>query len=326
MGGNKSFICTIWGVNHKYMNALRQLENKCSVFFVALEWESAIHLQCYWTIKKDEGNKSFDWFRQNYFGDLSVIKSETITGEEVIEETEKKGGVWIKAAGGTKAANHEYIIRKLRKNGDRKSWSEIIYNKDIHEKEDKKDMLERAVEHLRDGWSYKKLMRSPDFIQTCSKHRGYLKEMERILQEPQPRSTYPHCVWLYGVTGAGKTAYAIDNGWTYFLTKNGKWFDGYLNQECVILDEYEKQKEKGTLCFLDLLLLMDRYQMQVEVKGGTVEFNPPHIIVTSSPPPWVLFADTEWAQIKRRLSACGGKAEGHEKEDWVWEFKTEQDP
>lgn len=326
MGGNKSFICTIWGVNHKYMNALRRLEPFCSVMYVALEWESSIHLQCFWTIKKEQGNKSYAWFRDNFFCDLSVIEKETTTGEETLEETEKKGGSWIQKAGGKKAANKEYIIRGLRKDGHPKSWSEVIYNKDLHEKEDQMSKLELAVEHLRDGWTYKTLMRDKEFIDVCCKYRGYLKEVATILQERPPRTDYPDCIWLYGVSGAGKTKYAIDNGWSYFIARNGKWFDGYLRQDCVILDEYEKQKEKGTMCFLDLLHYMDRYEIQVEVKGGTVEFNPPHIIVTSSPPPWTLFADTEWHQVKRRLRACGGKAEGHEHEDWVWEFKKDQDP
>lgn len=324
MGGNKSFICTIWGVNHKYLNAIRKLEPYCSVLYIALECESAYHLQCYWTIKKEQGNKSYDWFRDNFFSGLKVIKSEADTGEDCLEETRSGGGAWIKKAGGKKAANHEYIIRGLKKNGEPKSFSEILHNKDLHEKEDKRSKLQLAVDHLREGWSYKKLMRHPDYVDVCSGYRGYLREMERILQEPEPRSDYPNAIWLYGATGVGKTGYASQQGWSYFICKNGKWFDGYLNQDCVILDEYEKQHAKGTLCFVDLLHYLDRYDIQVEVKNGTAVFNPPNIIVTSSAPPWSIMADTEWEQVKRRLKACGGKAEGQS--DWVWEFKTEKGP
>lgn len=61
-------------------------------------------------------------------------------------------------------------------------------------------------------------------------------------------------------------------------TKGGNvWFDGYMGQKRVVLDDYRSYH----LPFNFLLRLLDRYPIQVPVKGGYVNFIPEEIIVTS---------------------------------------------
>lgn len=55
------------------------------------------------------------------------------------------------------------------------------------------------------------------------------------------------------------------------------WFDTYAGEDCVVLDDFY-----GTLPWSTLLQLCDRYPMTVQVKGGTLNFAPHHLIITSN--------------------------------------------
>lgn len=55
-----------------------------------------------------------------------------------------------------------------------------------------------------------------------------------------------------------------------------KFFDGYINQKVALFDDFRKE-----MCpFNYLLKLTDRHDINVEVKGGSVFFNPEVIIIT----------------------------------------------
>lgn len=158
-------------------------------------------------------------------------------------------------------------------------------------------------------------------------HKG-LDKAWAILHEPELRTDYPEVYWVYGPSGIGKTGFGAST--SYVIINNYPWFDGYLDQETVILDEIDKAE----IPLRVLLQLTDRYDIHVQVKGSTVRFNPPRIVITSSVHPKTLYPDTEWQQIRRRLKNVGTKnvvgwnpdgtpiVEG----DWIWEFTTEQAP
>lgn len=105
----------------------------------------------------------------------------------------------------------------------------------------------------------------------------------------QPRDK-PFVKWLYGKTGTGKTRLAyqelgFDNTWTNSNTL--QWFDGYDQQENVIIDDF-----RGNQCtFAFLLRLLDRYPMRVPVKGGFVNWVPKKIYITSSQHPEYVYKD-----------------------------------
>lgn len=55
------------------------------------------------------------------------------------------------------------------------------------------------------------------------------------------------------------------------------WWDGYCGQKVVILDDY-----RPWWCpFSFMLRLLDRYPIQVQVKGGFVNFVPEKIVITT---------------------------------------------
>lgn len=118
---------------------------------------------------------------------------------------------------------------------------------------------------------------------------------------PFPKKDYPKLVhWFHGSTGTGKTRQAIElSGDNYWISgENLKWFDGYIGQENVIIDDFRKD-----FCtFHYLLRLLDRYPLRVPIKGGFVEWHPLNIYITSCFEPSLVYNTREdVGQLLRRI-------------------------
>lgn len=84
-----------------------------------------------------------------------------------------------------------------------------------------------------------------------------------------------------GVPGSGKSYVAKtltnnDKKLGYWKSPD-KWWDGYEGQDIVILDDF-----KGGIMATQLQHLMDENAMDVETKGGKMEFNSKRLIITSN--------------------------------------------
>lgn len=111
-----------------------------------------------------------------------------------------------------------------------------------------------------------------------------------------PRKTWkPQVTVIYGATGTGKTRLAAERYPDAYWKENSRWWDGYDNHDTVIIDEFY-----GWLPYAQLLRILDRYPMTVEVKGGAVNFVPKRIIITSNQRPdrWYSY---EYPQLERRI-------------------------
>lgn len=106
--------------------------------------------------------------------------------------------------------------------------------------------------------------------------------------------------WYFGPTGTGKSRLAFEEAGddVWISNRDGKWYDGYWGQKVAIFDDL-----RGDFCpFHTLLRLTDRYPYRVEVKGGSVWFNPETIIITSTYPPNQCYNVPESiAQLFRRI-------------------------
>ena len=100
--------------------------------------------------------------------------------------------------------------------------------------------------------------------------------------------TRTHVYW--GKTGTGKTRFVWDQVMDSSVWTPGdyKWFDGYSGQDIVIIDDF-----RGEYQLQMLLKLLDRYPMQVPVKGGFTEWAPKKVYITSNinPNEWYPLAD-----------------------------------
>lgn len=117
----------------------------------------------------------------------------------------------------------------------------------------------------------------------------------------------PIVYWLHGRTGTGKTrrAYAEDPSSVYFKDPMTKWWDGYTQQNVVVVDDYVGDNGTRAQRGMDLaylLRLLDIYPMTVEVKGASVSFLSGRIYLTSNYTPAECFpTDRQLPALMRRL-------------------------
>lgn len=84
---------------------------------------------------------------------------------------------------------------------------------------------------------------------------------------------------FYGPTACGKSFMARqfdDDAYVYDVATMDKWMDGYTGQNTIVLDEF-----RGQLTFSTLLKMTDRYGMQVQNKGGSVQISADTILITA---------------------------------------------
>ncbi|MEM4721922.1 MAG: hypothetical protein QXT73_07695 [Candidatus Methanomethylicaceae archaeon] len=120
----------------------------------------------------------------------------------------------------------------------------------------------------------------------------------------------PFVEWIYGATGVGKSRYArfVADSWfvgqTYWKPPSTRWFDGYVGQALVVMDDYRydvRVSEDQQIGFAFLLRLFDRYPLQVEVKHGYVPCNPERIIVTTTRSPRETFVSLRTEDVEQML-------------------------
>lgn len=121
-----------------------------------------------------------------------------------------------------------------------------------------------------------------------------------LLLKPRTIENPPKIMWLYGDTGVGKTRFAYDTYKSVYMKDGTKWWNGYTQQQCIVIDDYD-----GKWPFRDLLKLLDIYPYAGQFKGGYVEINSPVIIVTCDRSIDEVndhLSPKEMKQLKRRFS------------------------
>lgn len=118
------------------------------------------------------------------------------------------------------------------------------------------------------------------------------------------RTDLPTVIAYWGRSGSGKSRaakrYADDMKLDVFWSKDGHWWDGYIGQPIVIIDDFNWRK----FDFTEMLHLLDCYPHRVRVKGAFMNFNSPHIIITSNenPKDWYKGEPYNEGQVLRRLT------------------------
>lgn len=119
-------------------------------------------------------------------------------------------------------------------------------------------------------------------------YRRSFTEYRRLVSKPKLREEL-RVFLLHGEAGSGKTFFVWEHtrqhGRSLFPTASGRlqWFDGYGGETDVLIDDF-----RGGADYDFLLRLLDKYPLQVPIKGGFVQWIPQTIWITSNLP------FTEW--------------------------------
>lgn len=143
---------------------------------------------------------------------------------------------------------------------------------------------------------------SNEFFSTYIRYRRSIVAFKNL--NAQQRTWQSSVIIYWGKTGTGKTRSVYDNAvnmqdvWVY--PGNG-WFDGYNGQPIALFDDFSGSEFKLPY----LLKLLDRYPMQVPIKGDFVSWVPKEIYITSNldPAHWFPNAHHEHVQaLFRRVT------------------------
>lgn len=106
-------------------------------------------------------------------------------------------------------------------------------------------------------------------------------------------------IWVfYGPTGTGKSM-EVYHRWpdAYRKPANGKWWDGYQGEETVVFEDF-----KGSAMALhDLQLVLDKYPLNVEVKGGFIPLSATRYVFTTNTHPYSWYEADKERTIERRI-------------------------
>jgi len=232
-----------------------------------------------------------------------------IFGHEVCPETKTKhlqGFMWLQHAKTFKSLEKKFpgihLIEKSQYSTQQQNRTYCSKEGDYEEygtpqEQGKRNDIHTIKNIINDGGTM------VDVIEYANSYQS-LRTAELLMKYIQPRRRWKTEVhWFFGPPASGKTQQA----WelypdAYTANENYKWWDGYDNHKCVIIDDF-----RSTWCpFTYFLKLTDRYPFTVETKGGTRQFLADTIIITTPLSPLETFqqnaTDEDLTQITRRIT------------------------
>lgn len=123
----------------------------------------------------------------------------------------------------------------------------------------------------------------------------YPRAITEYIHDLQTKRTWETEVIVYwGKTGTGKTraVYEFISLDDIYVHPGDSWFDGYHGQSVALFDDFNGSEFKLSY----LLKLLDRYPMQVPIKGSYVNWVPKHIFITSNKDPQVWYENAHEEQ------------------------------
>lgn len=171
--------------------------------------------------------------------------------------------------------DNDFTIRDLRKQGNRTDLNEIG-----------KLIKETGLKNT-----------AKNNLGTYMKYHNGMEKIQQLFQEE--RNFKPLVVWIYGPTGTNKTRQVVEAEKDLWISgRDLKWWNGYENQESVLLDDFRDYFCK----FQELLRILDRYPYTVEIKGGSRQLNSKRIYITSCYHPNDVYdVEEDTSQLLRRI-------------------------
>lgn len=161
----------------------------------------------------------------------------------------------------------------------------------------KRNDLEEVVQMVNDGTDILAIAEQCP-MQMIKYGKGILALKAMADQRLAPEWRDVNVTVLWGPSGTGKTRTAVESSPDYYIKDpSNKWFDGYVGQKTLILDEFMPE-----CCpWATLLRWLDGYKLQVETKGGTTFAMWTTVYITSNIPPDKWYKN-DFAPLKRRIT------------------------
>jgi hypothetical protein len=111
------------------------------------------------------------------------------------------------------------------------------------------------------------------------KHYSAIQQIAKDHIKPPPDLDDVTGFWFYGEAGCGKSYFVRQNWPDSFLKNCNKWWDGYKQQDSVIIDDFDKAHH---VLGHYLKIWGDRYGFTPEVKCSVTTARPKFVVVTSN--------------------------------------------
>lgn len=143
----------------------------------------------------------------------------------------------------------------------------------------KRTDLLNVYEDIKEGKDlYDIITRNP--VQYIKFHRG-IERMKMIvdIKNNDKKFRNVEVTWISGKPGIGKTRRIYEMGNVAIITKphSTLWFDNYIDQEILLIDDFDKWIEVNTL-----LHLLDGYEHHLPIKGGFVRAKYTKVFITAN--------------------------------------------
>lgn len=119
-----------------------------------------------------------------------------------------------------------------------------------------------------------------------------LNKIEDLVMRKKYRTHMTKGIWYWGSTGVGKSHAAYENfhpDTHYTLPNDNGWWDGYTQQETVIINDF-----RGEIPYNQLLQMVDKFPFSVRRRNREpLPFTSKTVIITSSLPPQLVYKNRE---------------------------------
>lgn len=160
----------------------------------------------------------------------------------------------------------------------------------------KRNDMGTIVELIKEGTDWEEII--DEFPgQYIRYHRGFEKVKNMLGRSNNQREVKVFVYW--GEPGSGKTRKVYELEPDVFrvnLGQDAKWWDGYDGQEAIVFDDFYGQVSRARM-----LHLLDRYPMNLEVKGGFTSARWIRVYITSNQSPNDWYYSEDDGAFKRRI-------------------------
>lgn len=128
---------------------------------------------------------------------------------------------------------------------------------------------------LEERWALAKEGRFEELPPEQIKTYEYIYRKAQVLEDRTELTN----IWVCGVSGCGKSRWVRDTYPEFYSKPMSKWWDGYMGEDVVVLDDFDPKH--GEFLGYFLKIWADHYVFNAEVKGGMMKARPKVVIVTS---------------------------------------------